>query len=303
MQRDPQGSAEAKPQRSILPCNFRSAGRLSNESERLLRSMHDTFARNATNALDLFFGTPMEVKLLSLEQMPVRDCMAQLSPTGYVLPYSIAPMQGKLIAEFDSSLLFPIVDLLLGGSGESLDPPRELTDIDEELIRSVTEQITVQLERAWRACSVTLGAGASIKSSLVGQLFSSEERVLQLTFEITVARTAGNLRLVLPAAFSNALVRQSQVQSVHRNPAREPLRQSLRDRLLASPFTVSAELTGLRVPVGELVGLQPGSFLPFRTPVSTPVKLTLNERPLFEAVPVRSGGSKAAQLIQPCSQR
>ena len=303
MQRDPQPGADARPQRSILPCNFRSAGRLSNESERLLRSMHDTFARNATNALDLFFGTPMEVKLLSLEQMPVRDCMAQLSPAGYVLPYSIVPTQGKLIAEFASSLLFPIVDLLLGGSGESLDPPRELTDIDEELIRSVTEQITAQLERAWRACGVTLSAGASIKSSLVGQLFSSEERVLQLTFEVTVARTTGSLRLVLPAAFSNALVRQSQVQSVHRNPAREPLRGSLRDRLLESPFTISAELPGLRVPVGELVGLKPGSFLPLHTPLSTPVKLTLHERPLFDAVPVRSGASKAAQLTQPCSQR
>ena len=287
------------PEPQVMPCNFRSAGRLSNDSIRHLRTMHDTFARNVSHSLDLFLGSPLEVKLLNVEQIGSRDFVAALAPGSYLVPFTLMPLQSRVIAKFDSSLLFPLLDLLLGGSGDPLDAVRELTDIDEELMRSVIELIGVQLERTWKACHVNVMPSPSIKPALVGQLFLTEERTVSLNFEITLARSKAGMRLVMPMAFCNALVRSTHPE-VARILGADAAMLPLRERLLDCDMHVSAELTGLRISVGELIGMQPGSVLDLHTHVEAPVRLNLGNFPLFEVTPVRRGGRKTAQLGRAC---
>ena len=244
-------------QPTILPCNFRSAGRLSNDSQRQLRTMHDSFARNVSHAMDLFLGSPVEIKLAAIEQVGSRDFINTLSAGSYLVPYTLVPLQSRVIAKFDNELLFPLLDLLLGGSGDPMDEARELTEIDEELIRSVTELIGVQLERTWKGCGVSVMPSASLKPALVGALFASEERIVSLHFEITIATTTAGMRLVLPMAFCNALVRSSHNDGARLGSAATTV-LPLRERLLDCTMLLSAELPGLEISVGDLIGMQTG---------------------------------------------
>ncbi len=280
----------------ILPCNFRSAGRLSNDSIRHLRTMHDTFARNVSHSLDLFLGSPLEIKLLNIEHIGSRDFVASLAPGSYLVPFTLMPLQSRVIAKFDSGLLFPLLDLLLGGPGDPLDSVRELTDIDEELIRSVIELIGVQLERTWKACQVNVMPSPSLKPALVGQFFLTEERTVALNFEIALARTKAGMRLVLPMAFCNALVRSTHPEAKRILGGDAGSLLPLRERLLDCDMLVSAELTGLQISVGELIAMQPGTVLDLHTPVETPARLTMDQFSLFEVTPVRRAGRKTAQL-------
>ena len=280
---------------TILPCNFRSAGRLSNDSNRQLRTMHEGFARNVSHSLDLFLGSPIEVKLEAIEQVGSRDFVNSLAAGSYLVPYTLMPVQSRVIAKFDTELLFPLLDLLLGGTGDPMEEARELTEIDEELIRSVTELIGVQLERTWKACGVNVMPSASLKPALVGALFASEERVVSLHFEITIATTTAGMRLVLPMAFCNALVRSSHSEGARLGSATSTV-LPLRERLLDCTMLLSAELPDLEISVGELIQMQTGSVLNLRSTVETPVQLGVRGYPLFEMTPVRRGAFKTAQL-------
>ena len=287
--------AEAPHAPQIMPCNFRSAGRLSNDSIRHLRTMHDTFARNVSHSLDLFLGSPLEIKLLNIEQIGSRDFVASLAPGSYLVPFTLMPLQSRVIAKFDSGLLFPLLDLLLGGSGDPFDGLRELTDIDEELIRSVIELIGVQLERTWKACQVNVMPSPSLKPALVGQFFLNEERTVALNFEIALARIKAGMRLVLPMSFCNALVRSAHPESKRILGDAGSL-LPLRERILDCDMLVTAELTGLQISVGELIAMQPGTVLDLHTAVETPARLNIREFPLFDVTPVRRAGRKTAQL-------
>jgi flagellar motor switch protein FliM len=60
----------------------------------------------------------------------------------------------------------------------------------------------------------------------------------------------------------------------------------------------------MKVAVRDLIALQPGSVLKLRAPVRTPGVLTAEGMEIFEAMPVRNGSQKAAQLmrrVQPTS--
>ena len=72
----------------------------------------------------------------------------------------------------------------------------------------------------------------------------------------------------------------------------------LRERILDCDVEVTAELPGLKVPVRDLIALQPGSVLKLHAPIRNPGMLTAGGHGLFEAAPVRIGSQRAAQLGQ-----
>jgi flagellar motor switch protein FliM len=292
--------AEAKKQeklreRTLMPCNFRASGLLSNESTRQLRSMHETFARTLSHSLDLFLGSPVEVKLVKIDQIGAREFSAAMAPGTYLVPFSLLPMQERVIAKFENGLLFPLLDLLLGGPGDPVEQIRELTDIDEELFRSVTELIAAQLERAWKVSTVSVSPLASVKPALTGQLFALEERVVTLQFEIRLATTVSAFALALPMSFSSGLVR-SHSDAGRRNEGHAIARLRFRERVLQCDMPLTVDLAELSIPLGEVVGLEVGNVLNLRTPVQTPIMLRVSGHPIFEASPVRRGEYKAAQL-------
>jgi predicted DNA-binding protein YlxM (UPF0122 family) len=81
-------------QRSVHPCDFRAAGRLSNETARTLTKLHDAFARHVVSALDAYLGTDVAIKLLSLDQLPIQEHAAAIPPLSYVVPLSLGAMPG-----------------------------------------------------------------------------------------------------------------------------------------------------------------------------------------------------------------
>lgn len=285
---------------TISPCDFQSAGRLSNDNIRSLRTMHEAFARSVAHSLDLFLGSPMGVKLVGVEQIAAKDFTAKVGSGSYLVPFTLLPLQNRIMLELESSLLFPLVDLLLGGSGERLDDSRELTDIDEELIRSVTELISVQMERTWKACNVSVSPGASLRLATAGQIFAAEERLISTGFEVTLGTTIARMQIILPIGFCHALVRSSHLGNTRTAQEQAAGTQRLRERLLDCTMTLLAELSNAQITVGEMIDMRPGAILNLRTSVKTPVRLGINEYPLFEMTPVRRGVYKTAQLGRRC---
>jgi flagellar motor switch protein FliM len=261
--------------------------------------MHETFARSLSHSLDLFLGSPLGIKLIKIDQIGAREFSSTLSAGNYLVPFGAQPMPDRVIAKFDNGLLFPLLDLLLGGPGEPLEHTRELTEIDEELFRSVTELMAAQLERTWKVCDVSVAPLPSIKPALMGQLFAMEERVVTLHFEMRMVTTTSAFTLVLPMAFCSALVRSSHGESGRRTATQTGVAQSLRDRLLQSDMTLSADLAHLQVLLGDLMSLDVGAVLNLRAPVQAPILLHVGGQALFEVTPVRRGVYKAAELGKP----
>ncbi|MGA7341565.1 MAG: FliM/FliN family flagellar motor switch protein [Terracidiphilus sp.] len=290
-------SPNADGQRAVSSCNFRSAGRLSNENARSLTSIHETFARHLASALDAYLGTGVEVKLGSLDQLPIKDHIAGISPLTYIVPFSGSAVPGTMIVECDIDLVLPMVDLLLGGTGGPGEGPRELSEIEEEIMQDVILLIVRQAESAWHIPNDSLNAGKRGKSSVMHQYCPPNEKVTCVKFQVDVSGNVGSFALVFPTGFLNVLMQQvKQDQSQKKGSVRQFPRPSIRERILDCDVEVGAELQGIKVAVRDLLALQPGSVLKLRAPVRTPGMLTVGGQGIYEANPVRNGSQKAAQL-------
>jgi flagellar motor switch protein FliM len=288
---------QLKP-RTIHACNFRYAGRLSNENARALTALHEKFAFNVTASLEVYLGTGLKMKLVSLEQMAIQDYIAGIAVNDYLVPCALNVMENSFLMDMDISLIFPIIDLLLGGGGLTSQDARELTEIDEEIMESVITLIVQQVERSWRTLNLSLTPGRCIKPAMIQQVFSANEKLVLLMFELTVGEITAPFKVVLPTSFVGFLLRHlkaaqsKKTSSLHRLP-----NPSLRERMLDCDFSLAVDITHMGVLVKDLIGLKPGMVLRMKAPVKKPGRITVEDIEIFEALPVRNGTLKAAQLL------
>lgn len=293
-----------KPQ-SVQSCDFRSAGRLSNENARALTAIHETFSRNLAGTLTAYVGADLKIKLLELDQVPVRDYAASIPEFSYITSFPLSTVSSTLILQCDADLIFPIIDLLLGGTGVPAAEPRELSEIEEEIMQDLMTLIARQTERTWGMSDSPLSVTARIEPGALHAVFSANEKATLVKFELETAGITGTFQLIFPGSLVNVLVKQSKAgQPQKKSALRFFPTMSIRERILDCDVTVAADLPSMRVSVRDLIGLQPGCVLKLRAPVRTPGMLTVGGLEIFEAVPVRNGTQKAAQVgrrVQPMS--
>jgi flagellar motor switch protein FliM len=283
---------------TIHPCNFRYAGRLSNDNARALTTLHEKFAMQTANSLEVYLGSALQIRFVSLEQTISGDYASRASAENYILPCPLGVLESSFLIDMDASVVVPVIDVLLGGSGTSTEQARELTEIDEDIMVPVSELMMKELERAWKALSLSLRPARCIKPAGVSQVLPVAEKVVTLLFEMTVAGATGHLKIVLPTSFVGYLLRHLKAaQSKKISALRHLPNPTLRERLLDGNFMVATDQTQIRVLVRDLVGLKPGSILHMQAPVKNTGHLTVENIDIFEATVVRSGRRKAAQLM------
>ena len=284
--------------RTIHSCNFRYAGRLSNENARALTALHEKFALNVTNSLEVYLGTSIRLKMLSLEQLALQAYITSVAANTYLLPCALNVMESSFLMEMDIRLIFPIIDLLLGGAGTTTsDETRDLTEIDEEIMESITRLIVKEVDRSWRTLNLSLTPGRCMKPAQITQIYPANEKLVLLMFEMTVGATVGSFKIVLPTSFVGFLLRHMKAaQSKKISILRHLPNPSLRERILDCEFNVAVDITHMGVLVKDLIDLKPGTILKMKAPVKNPGRLTVEGVDIFEALPVRNGTLKAAQL-------
>ncbi len=285
--------------RSIELCNFRNAGQMSERYARFMTNLFEAFARNSSNSLGAYLRSRFEMTLAAVEQMPVRDFWSEYRESGFVAVLSLQPSNTAVLLQVETSLVFPIIDVLLGGLGAPQLCPREMTEIDEDIMEGVAQIIWRQLEATWQPLGVAIRMDRRQKATQEQDVFPANEKLTALTFEIKLNETSGALNLTFPTSFASAMLRQISADPRKKPRLRAGQRTGLRERVLACTFKCTIGIRDLRVPLSDLLRLRPGSVLNLRCPVKNPASLILGDREFFEAVPVRSGKQRAAQLLRP----
>ena len=85
---------------------------------RALQTLHEGFSRNFGAALSGLLRSIVEVKLTSVDQLTYSEFVFSLeNPTCFNL-LRADPLEGNLILDINPSILYPIIDRLLGGGRE-----------------------------------------------------------------------------------------------------------------------------------------------------------------------------------------
>ena len=184
----------------VKACTFGATNPL--ESGRLspMISANETFARRATQALSSRLGLACEVVSQSSDQIAAKAFLQKAGDTAYIVSIYLEPRHEVALLYIDSMLLFPIVDLLLGGKGQQTEISREVTDIEDQIAKELIKILCQEFQSAWKTFNVEVKVGARQSSAELQRMFPPADKTLMFNFAVNLPETGGGFQLLLPTA-------------------------------------------------------------------------------------------------------
>jgi len=286
----------------VKPFRYGTSGSISKEQLTAIRMLNELFARNLSHNLGAWAHTTLRVNMGAVERIAYVDLLAQIPGNGtYLASVKANPIGVLSLLQLDLSLVPPLIDLLLGGTGQ-IEARGEPTEIEEAILRSAIDVICREMSSVWQSVGLQMEFDRRQLYTQLGRLMSPRENVLCLTFELEMSGAKGRLQFVLPAVVSNVLVRRLSMdwERQHRGPS--DTRKRLEELVQDIRYGVSLQLPPFGISARSVSDLQPGSVLQLDLSAEEPARVLAAGHALFEARPVARGAHRAAHLGERCTK-
>jgi flagellar motor switch protein FliM len=284
----------------VLPCDFRTVGGIDKVRLAPLVSAIEGFAGPFSEALRDRLGLTAETTLRSSEQILCRTFLEKMG-SSYLVSLKIGNHGDIALLQIDSMLLFPIVDRLLGGSGGPSELSREPTDIEDQIAKEFVRLICRQLQTTWQTFGLSVSQGARQSSAQLQRLFSASDSGMLFSFSVSMQTAGGDFQLMLPMASLGSFLAAGTVTAAEFSK-KGTMSARFAGKILETTFGLELTLPGGKVPAADLLNLTVGKVLPLGLSVRTPAVLKIEGHASFEAVPVRTGQYRGAQLLDRLQQ-
>jgi len=301
------GSAALPPSRSrdkVTPYDFKRPERVGKEQMRALQTLHEGFGRNFGAALSGLLRSIVEVRLTSVDQLTYSEFVFSLeNPTCFNL-LKAEPLEGNLILDINPSILYPIIDRLLGGGREGGPLARRpLTEIELRLVKRITDLFLDELAEAWEhVLKLELEVIQVESNPQLVQIVPPNEVVVLISFELTIGEIRGMMNLCVPynaiERIGSRLTANSWISYGRREPSAESVKRVSR-AVCTSRVELAARLAHTRISAGELIGLRVGDVITTEKDVHSPLIISVEGVPKFRAKPGALKGHKAILIDGP----
>jgi flagellar motor switch protein FliM len=274
---------------------FSRAGHIGPEQLRALHNMQDQFARNLTHTLGAWLRTSFIANLVSTEQKLFSGFLATVPEAAYVASLRLEPLGAHGALQIDLNLVSPIVDLLLGGSGRAGEV-RDLTEIEEAILFSVSEMIAREFNVAWQASGMHFATEKREREGQLQRLMGNTEKTLCMTYEVVMPEARGNLIFCIPAVVLSSILRKMITQRDRPRRRSAESRIRVEERVTQSRFSVALQFPSMRLGAQEIMDMQVGQIVRLPLPRTAVAELRVGAVTAFCAHPVRAGEHRAAQV-------
>jgi flagellar motor switch protein FliM len=289
--------------KKIKPYDFRRPNKLSKDQIRTLVMLHENLARLLTTSLSTYLRSMVRGQVVSIDQLTYEEFTKSLHNPTVMNIISLKPLEGNMLIELSPQLAFAIVDRLLGGFGYSLEKIRELTDIEQTVIKRVMAKILPNIKEAWQVVAELNPGFESIElNPLFTQIIPPTDMIVLVTLEVRIAEAFGLMNVCIPLAVLEPILDRLNAQvwftkSSNKTSSSQSL-LAIQARLAQAAIQVSAELGRATISVGELLTLAVGDVIQLDQSVKGLLDIRVGNQIKFKASPGVSENKMAIQVAK-----
>jgi flagellar motor switch protein FliM len=228
-----------------------------------------------------------------LECLPSPTCLASLG---------LKPYDGNAVLELNSSLIFPILEILLGGDGKlQFTAKREITEIEQVLLDGLLRLILRDLREAWTLVTPIDFTIENIETEpQFLQILAPTEAVVAVAIEIRIGESIGMMNIAMPSIIIKMMRQKFDQQwTLRKSASTEQEQARILNLLRSAELPSEVLLSGPQLLLRDLVNLEEGDILSFEFPAGRPLDLLLNGQPKYLGEIVNAG-RRAAFLVREC---
>lgn len=297
----------ALPSHQINVYDFKRPERVSKSQVIALEALHEVFARNVSASLSGYLRTIIEIRLISVEQFTYSEFTMSLPiPTSFNL-LSCAPLEGNVILEVNPSILYPIIDRLLGGGkSEAMYLERPFTNIELALVNTILSRVITQLRETWESVqTIEFDLYETESNPFLLQIVAPNEPIVLLSFEALMGEYSGMINVCIPFKVIEPIMPQFS-QSNWFTSSRQRSGQKGRDQILKNifnaPVEISSVLAETPLSLHDILTLKPGDILDTGVPAKSRVTLCVQGKKKYRGVAGVLRGKKCIRItgdVQP----
>jgi flagellar motor switch protein FliM len=283
--------------------DFRRPERVSKEQLKGLQSLFEAFARELSIMLPPFLRQILRADLVSIDQLTYDEFILSVARPTSLSIINMAPLEGNAVIELSPSIVFPIVDRILGGKGIALPKPRELTEIENRIVHRVMLMILDCLRRSWeQLIEFKLTVIHQESDPLIIQIVAGSEMVILVAYEIHIGDSVGAMNMCIPLMVLNPVLDQisQQTRFMRKMPQDvvDKTRAQIERVVRKASLPVDAILGRATLPLSEIAKLQVGDIIQLDSDTRTPFYVEIGGIPKYRAVCGRRGEQSAVQLVE-----
>lgn len=271
--------------------DFRRPDKFSKDQLRTLQMLHETFARLASSGLSAYLRAPVSIDLISLEQVPYEEYLRSISQSVFAI-MSLPPLSGQAVFEIEFSLVFTMLDRMLGGPGRAISRG-VLTDIERPLVRQTLEHMFTALKTAWEGVVIVNPNIETLETSAqFVQIAPPNDIVVTILFEVKIGNTRCAMSLCIPYLVLKPITAKLSAQKWFASGTRKQnpkTRRMITHNLGMTKIECCVELGHAQVTVDEFLHLKPGDLLTLDQRTSDQLTMMVAGVPKYMGKPALQG--------------
>ncbi|HNW47140.1 MAG TPA: flagellar motor switch protein FliM [Thermotogota bacterium] len=280
--------------------DFRRPMKFSKDHTRTFQMIHENFARSLSTYLSGRLRFFVDVSLGPIEQITYGEFLKSVPNPTYMAIFTGSTLKGSAILEINQTIIFGMIDRILGGAGMSITKSRSLTEIETNIIRRETMRFLTLLRDAWASVMEFIPEIENIESNpQFVQIAPINDMTLLITLEVTIGTIEGFVNICIPTSvvepFTEKITHQFWFSAAEKKE-KEELTPKIARNLQNAPITLQAILGKTRLSVGELLYLQKGDVLRLDQYHDQKINIAIGDFPKFEGIPGTHRGKKAVKV-------
>jgi len=290
---------EQKQEDKVKPYDFKHPNRVSKDQLRVIHMIMENFARVFGTTLSGYLRTIAEIEVVSVDQVSYGEFVRSLpSPTALDI-FSLPPLEGRGILQLDLSIVFVMLDRLLGGPGEPINKMRELTDVEEVVYNKVITRALSDFKEVWsHITEMNPKLEGREYNPQFAQIVSPNEMTVLITFEVKVGKNSGIMNICIPYIVLEPIIPKLSAQYWFSTGKKSSAKDFaiVKENINFIKLPVVVYLGNATLTVGELLNLKRGDIIRLDNPVNSDLLVKVNGIPKFYAKPGLKG-KKIALMI------
>lgn len=296
---DEEGSTQRKAVRAY---DFKRQNKFSKDHIRTLSMIHEAFSRILSTALSGQLRMLVQIEVVSVEQMTFDEYSRSMPGPTILNIFTMEPMVGTALLEFNIDLTSAVIDRMLGGPGKVTRIRRDLTDIERTLIQSVTTRTLGNLAEAWEnIVKFNPRLESTETNPRFVQIVPPTDPVVLISFEAKLGENTGPMSLCIPYIVLEPVMNKISAQAMfatQRMHQSEEYKVRLHERVVNTFVPFSVVLGSSQVSLGDIVTLQVGDILPLNQPHGDDLPIVIGDVEKFKGRPGTLRNRMAVQITE-----
>ncbi|HGJ66230.1 TPA: flagellar motor switch protein FliM [bacterium] len=280
--------------------DFSMPSRLSKDHIKALNTLHGSYAKSLSSYFSISMRTTVDIDCISIEQMNYGEYLSSLFDPTCVGVFSMKPLRGVGIFEINMPLAFPIIDTLLGGSGNPKLYNRNLTVVEESIIRKVMEKALLILQDSWqRSMELKIKLERLENNPQFIQAATAGDPVILILFDVKLENVNGMMSLCFPfLTIQQALanLKKEESPALVDDEAMNLYKDMMKVHVRSINLPVSVRYEPSPVTLGELLKLKKGDIVLLQNAKKDQVSIFIAGKKKFLGKPGMVKGRRAVQL-------